>query len=97
MISCKVEKPICSKTQQSLERPEHGNISNYVHPLHYYCMLWVKYNTTFEHSALQWHVKITRKTKKCHTVRTTPISNIKIVERDKIDSPNTQIYDPSLF
>ena len=37
------------------------------------------------------------KTKKYHTVRTVPKSNRKIAERGKIDTPNTQIYDGSLF
>jgi len=32
---------------------------------------------------------------KYHTVTTIPKSNIKIVERGKIDDPNTQIYDLS--
>ena len=35
--------------------------------------------------------------KKYHTVRTVPKSNIKIVERGKIDTSNTQIHDRSLF
>ena len=34
--------------------------------------------------------------KKYHTVRTFPKSSIKIVERGKIDIPNTQIHDCSL-
>jgi len=34
--------------------------------------------------------------KKYHTVRTIPKSNIKIVERSKLDTPNTQIHDHSL-
>jgi hypothetical protein len=33
--------------------------------------------------------------KKYCTVGTVPKSNIKIVERDKIDTPNTQIHDPT--
>jgi hypothetical protein len=32
-----------------------------------------------------------------HTVRTFPKSNRKIVERGKIDTPNTQIHDSLLF
>ena len=36
------------------------------------------------------------KNKKCHTVRTIPNSCINIVERGKIDTPNTQICDSSL-
>jgi hypothetical protein len=36
------------------------------------------------------------KNKKYHTVGPIPKSNIKIVERGKIDSPNTQIHDCSL-
>ena len=36
------------------------------------------------------------KNKKYHTVRTIPKSNIKIVERSKIDTTNTQIHDLSL-
>ena len=36
------------------------------------------------------------KNKKYHTVETIPKLNIKIVERGKIDTPNTQIHDPSL-
>jgi len=35
------------------------------------------------------------KNKKYHTVGTVPKSNRKIVERGKIDIPNTQIYDRS--
>ena len=35
-------------------------------------------------------------TKKHHTVRTVPKSNRKIVERDKFDTPKTQIHDRSL-
>ena len=34
--------------------------------------------------------------KNYHTVRTIPKSNIKIVERDKIDTPDTQIHDRPL-
>jgi hypothetical protein len=34
--------------------------------------------------------------KKCHTDGTIPKSNIKIIERGKIDTPNTQIHDRSL-
>jgi hypothetical protein len=30
---------------------------------------------------------------KYHTVETVPKTNRKIVERDKIDNPNTQIHD----
>jgi len=33
---------------------------------------------------------------KYHTVRTIPKSNVKIVERGQIDTPNTQIHDHSL-
>jgi len=33
------------------------------------------------------------KNKKYHTVGTIPKSNIKFVERGKIDTPNTQIHD----
>jgi len=36
------------------------------------------------------------KNKKYHTVGTIPKSNIKIVERGKIDTPNTQIQDRSI-
>jgi hypothetical protein len=36
------------------------------------------------------------KNKKYHTVRQIPKSNIKIVERDKFDTHNTQIHDLSL-
>ena len=36
------------------------------------------------------------KNKKYHTVRTLLKSNVKIVERGKIDTPNTQIHDSSL-
>jgi hypothetical protein len=36
------------------------------------------------------------KNKKYHTVETIPKLNIKIVERGKIDTPSTQIHDPSL-
>jgi hypothetical protein len=32
-----------------------------------------------------------------YTVGTVPKSNIKIVERDKMDTPNTQIHDRSPF
>jgi hypothetical protein len=35
------------------------------------------------------------KTKKYHTVGTIPKSNLKKVEGDKIDTPNTQIHDCS--
>ena len=35
------------------------------------------------------------KNKKYHTVGTIPQSNIKIVERAKIDTSNTQIHDSS--
>jgi hypothetical protein len=34
------------------------------------------------------------KIKKYHTVGTMTISNIKIVERGKFDTPNTHIHDP---
>ena len=37
------------------------------------------------------------KSKKYHTVGTIPKSNIKIVKRGKIDTPNTQIHDWSIF
>jgi hypothetical protein len=37
------------------------------------------------------------KNKKFHIVGTVPKSNIKIVERDKMDTPNTQIHDRSPF
>jgi hypothetical protein len=37
------------------------------------------------------------KNNKYHTVGTVPKSNRKIVERDKIDTSNTQIHDLSLF
>ena len=37
------------------------------------------------------------KNKKYHTVRTVPKSSRKIVERGKIDTPNTQMHDLSLF
>ena len=37
------------------------------------------------------------KNEKYHTVRTFSKSNRKIVERGKIDTPNTQILDLSLF
>jgi hypothetical protein len=36
------------------------------------------------------------KNKKYHTVRTVRKSNRKILERRKIDTPSTQIYDQSL-
>ena len=36
------------------------------------------------------------KIKTCHTVETVPKSNIKIVKRCKIDTPNLQIHDRSL-
>jgi hypothetical protein len=36
------------------------------------------------------------KNKKCSTVGSIPKSNIKIVERGKIDTPNTEIHDHSL-
>jgi len=36
------------------------------------------------------------KGKKCHTVETVPKSKRKILERGKIDTPNTQIHDNSL-
>jgi len=36
------------------------------------------------------------KNKKYHTERIIPKSNIKIVERGKIDTPNTHIHDCSL-
>jgi hypothetical protein len=36
------------------------------------------------------------KNKKYHTVRTLPKSKVKIVERGKMDTPNTQIHDGSL-
>ena len=36
------------------------------------------------------------KNKKYYKVGTIPKSNIKIVERGKIDTPNTQIHDRSL-
>jgi hypothetical protein len=36
------------------------------------------------------------KTKKYHTVGTIPKSDIKIVERGKMDTPNTEIHDRSL-
>ena len=36
------------------------------------------------------------KNEKYHTVGTIPKSNIKILERGKIDTPNTQIQDRSL-
>ena len=39
---------------------------------------------------------INGKTKKYHTVGIIPKSNIKIVERGKIVTPNTQIHDRSL-
>jgi hypothetical protein len=41
-------------------------------------------------------VGIRMKYKKYHTVGTIPKSNTKIVERDKIDTPNTQTRDRSL-
>ena len=41
--------------------------------------------------------KMKKKHTKYHTVRTIPKSNIKITERDKIDTPNKPIYEPSLF
>jgi len=34
---------------------------------------------------------------KCHTVESTPNSNIKIVERGILDTPNTQKHDNPLF
>jgi len=37
------------------------------------------------------------KNKKYHTVGTIPKPTIKIVERCKIDTPNTQIHDRSLY
>jgi len=37
------------------------------------------------------------KNKKYHTVGTILRSNIKIVERGKIDTPNTQIHDCSWY
>ena len=33
------------------------------------------------------------KYKKCHTVATTPKANRNIVERYKIDTPNTHVHD----
>jgi hypothetical protein len=36
------------------------------------------------------------KNKKYHTVRTVPNSNTKIVERGKIETPNTQINEHSI-
>ena len=36
-----------------------------------------------------------KKNGKYHTVTTVSESNIKILERDKIDTPNTQIHDRS--
>jgi hypothetical protein len=41
-------------------------------------------------------VCIRMKYKKYHTVGKIPKSNTKIVERDKIDTPNTQTRDRSL-
>jgi len=37
------------------------------------------------------------KNKKYHAVGIIPKSNIKIVERDKFDTPNRKIHDHSLF
>ena len=37
------------------------------------------------------------KYKKYHTIRAIPQSKIKIVERGKMDNPNPQIHDRSLF
>ena len=42
-------------------------------------------------------VGIRMKYKKYHTVGTIPKSNTKIVEKDKIDTPNTQTRDRSLW
>ena len=36
------------------------------------------------------------KKKKYHTVGIIPKSNIKIVDRDKIDTPDTQVHDRAL-
>ena len=44
--------------------------------------------------SVQWHEN---NKKKHHTVGTAPKFNRKIVERSKIDTPNTQILDNSLF
>ena len=41
-------------------------------------------------------VGIRMKYKKYHSVGTIPKSNTKIIERDKIDTPNTQTRDRSL-
>jgi len=43
------------------------------------------------------HECIKRKTKKYHTLGIVPKSNRKIVERDKIDTPHTQIHNHSLY
>jgi len=39
------------------------------------------------------HLYKKNETKKYHIVRTFPKSNRKIIERGKIDTPNTQIHD----
>jgi len=41
-------------------------------------------------------IALNEKQKQYHTVGTVPKSNIKIVERGKTDTPNTNIYDRSL-
>jgi len=44
----------------------------------------------------EWPYKNKIQIKKYHTVGTITISYIKIIERGKIDIPNTQIHDRSL-
>ena len=64
-------------------------------------MVLVDYIGIFLHVAIllatycrQWNEK---QTIRYHTVKTIPKSNIKILERGTIDTPNAQIHDCSLF
>jgi hypothetical protein len=49
------------------------------------------------HNAVTSFVYHKRKNKKYHTVETFPKPNRKNIENSKIDNPNTQIHDHSLF
>ena len=62
--------------------------------LHYHICVYTI--TSYYQSLYINESKIKMKNKKYHTVGPIPKSNIKIVERGKIDNPNTQIHDCSL-
>ena len=75
--------------------PSQISITYYCIPFSDYLLWYINVRHLQHVFCFSLFVQIKLKTKKQHTVGTNPKSNIKIVERGKIDTPYTQIHDCS--